>query len=80
MQHSQSSIFLEACGIFLAEACGTYFPDQGSNLGLPALGVQSLSHWTTHNSCFISICKICFFQSCMLYMGVHCALSILLSA
>ena len=26
--------------------CGIYFPDQGLNLGPPALGVKSPSHWT----------------------------------
>ena len=27
--------------------CGIYFPHQGWNLGPPALGTQSLNHWTT---------------------------------
>ena len=31
---------------FLVEECGIKFPDQGSNPQPPALGEQSLSHWT----------------------------------
>ena len=31
----------------LVAACGVSFPSQGSNPGPPALGVQSVSHWTT---------------------------------
>ena len=38
-------IYLTAPG--LSAACGVYLPDQGSNLGPPALGAQSRSHWTT---------------------------------
>ena len=38
-------IYLTAPG--LSAASGVYFPDQGSNLGPPALGAQSRSHWTT---------------------------------
>ena len=38
---------LVGAGGILVGADGVLFPDQGSTLGLPALGVQSLSHWTT---------------------------------
>ena len=30
----------------LAAACGIYFPNQGLNLGPPALGAKNPSHWT----------------------------------
>ena len=53
-QHSRSSIFAVAYGIFfLVAACellvvayGIYFPNQRLNPDPPALGAKSLSHWT----------------------------------
>ena len=38
-------VLAEARGLLLVE-CGIQFPDQGSNLVLPALGARSLNAWT----------------------------------
>ena len=59
LQDTRSSFVACRCGILvlacklLVAACGIQFPDQGSNLGSPALGAQSLSHWTTREVPFL---------------------------
>ena len=39
------------------------FPNQGSNLGPPAVKVQSLSHWTNREVIFVLFLLFCFYYS-----------------
>ena len=47
MWHSGSSILVGASRVFSCTMCNLV-PPPGIEPGFPALGVQSLSHWTTH--------------------------------